>query len=325
MTAIAAPLSACAHYAAPVERVVERGDVRLRVRSVSLEKLEAVRGERTGEARVVLDIASVPRDTSVVSAWLSTEGKGCWNGAALARLGRSAATNQQAPLQAGERVTLAFPGGVPEVTGKSPGVALLVRASNGKTRCVAVPLTVEGGTLPIAIQERVTIGLEMGLDGFAPNPGPTFQVISIPATVGIWLGDYHLHIGAGPLGAGCKEPDCAVPSPNENVNYTTGFLGLAGVGRDLLRASSVALHVDLRYRLMTLPSDTHAGRQLVLAQGPTLEPILALGTPPISNLPATGGSRDGMIGIGVPLGYVFSKEGGGLLFGVDLRGFFTVL
>jgi hypothetical protein len=323
---VAGSLEACVGYAAPVDVRAQRGDFRLRAASVAVPEVRAAGGERNGEVRVVLDAEAAPPGAVPTGAWLTARGGRCWTGVAATQLGRTGARTAEEPIREGERLTFAFPTAAAPLGEASPTLAVLVRTPDGPARCMVVPLSEDGQPVPLAVAERFTVGLEMGLQGFAPNPGPTFQVITIPVTVGVWLGDYHVALGAGPLGAGCNEPECPVTSPEEgNVEYATGFLGLASIGRPVLRASAVELHAEVRYRFMTLPSDTHAGRQVVIAHGPTLEPIFAVVSEPLAGSKATGGSREGLIGIGAPVGYVVSDRGGGVVFGVDLRGFFTVL
>jgi hypothetical protein len=99
---------------------------------------------------------------------------------------------------------------------------------------------------------------------------------------------------------------------------------MIGVGRSILHVGGFGVDAVLRYRVMTLPADTIAGPELVVGHGPGIEPIVALVAPPEKEVPDTGGSREALLGVGVPVGYVFADDGRGSVFwGLDFRLFFT--
>jgi hypothetical protein len=316
--ATAIGLAGCAQYAAPLGHVAERGDVRIRLDSIS--------GGRTG-TRVVFTLEETPGNVTLLEARLAAESTACQQGASADRIGRSRASTQEAPLQPGEQVTLAFsPQALALVAGRDAHIALLLGTPRGESRCIEMPLGEGDAPVELRAEKRVTLGLEAGLSGFGKPLGPVAQYFSLPVTAGVWLGDTHIGVGAGPLGAGCPDTHCPPPGEERRIDHTTGFLGLVGIGRSLVHGGAFGFDAVLRYRLTTLPANTYTGRQLVVAHGVTVEPILAVVGTPLHGLPRTGGSREGLFGIGIPFGYTFADSGdGAFTFGFEFRLMLSVL
>lgn len=317
LVAVATLLSGCVRYAAPVDRTIERGALRFRLKSIS--------GTRAGATHVVFRIDETPGNVRLLDASLTEAGLGCGVGVPAKRLGRTAATTFDAPLAAGERVTLAFQVSLEALTKTPLELALRVSAPNGHARCLRLPVTGTEAPLRLDPQQSVTVGAELGILGLAEPLGPVTQAVTLPVTAGVWIGRYHVNAAIGPAWAGCAEPYCTAPSETQLIRYATGLVAMAGIGRPILHAGLLGVDAVLRYRFMTLPADTKTGSQLVLAHGPTLEPIIGLVMPPIPGVPHSGGSREVLFGAGVPLGYMFADNGNkAFLWGLDLRLFFTV-
>jgi hypothetical protein len=83
--------------------------------------------------------------------------------------------------------------------------------------------------------------------------------------------------------------------------------------------------VGARYRVIKLGADTHDGRVSFWSHGPVLAPYVAA-VLPVSPQTKFGGSRVGLIGFEVPVGYVMTDDGEHTFsVGVNLRSFFTAL
>ena len=308
----------CVRYLAPVERDFERGDVVFHVESVAARRL--------GEAHVVLATRRVPAGVTLLRATVSDVPRACEDGAYATRLGRDRASTPEAPLVAGERMTLTFAeGSLATLAGAPAHLELLLRAHNGKVRCLALALADSGAPLAFEAQERWTLGLEGSIEAFARHIGPVSQVVLLPAALGVWIDDVHVNAGGGFAWAGCPETHCARPTEDQTINYATGFLGFAGAGMSLYERGEFALGASFRYRVFTLPADTRAGREEHWAHGPVLSPFVAAVAPPATPSDEMKGSREALIGLEVPVGYAFAENGErAVTVGGNLRTFLTI-
>jgi hypothetical protein len=99
----------------------------------------------------------------------------------------------------------------------------------------------------------------------------------------------------------------------------------AGVGRTLYEKGDFAIGANLRYRAMHLVADTREGREEFWTHGPVIAPYGALVEDIEGARHAFGGSREGLLGVEVPVGYAFAETGErSVTVGVNFRLLFTV-
>jgi hypothetical protein len=309
-------VAGCVRWTAPVDRDFERGEIVVHVESIS--------GRRMKESHVVLETRQVPNAVTLLQATVTARPQACEAGAYAMRLGRDRASTVEAPLVPGERLTLTFPQGTLNTLGGTPAhLELLVRGPNGKVRCLTLALA-ESAPLVFEPQERFTFGFAGSIEAFTRHIGPVSQMIVLPAEIGVWLGDVHAHAGGGFAWAGCPDSQCARPSEDQRINYATGFTGFAGADVFLYERGEFGFGASLRYRVLTLNADTREGRVEHWAHGPVLAPYFAVVWPPAT--PSAKGSREGPLGLEIPVGYAFADNGERTVtIGGNLRIFFSVL
>lgn len=291
----------CWTYTAPMDRTVTRGQVSV--------DLETATGTPDSTAELVLRLRTVPAKVRLKQA-SATSGAVICGGVRAVRLGRSSGASLDAPLVPGERLTLAFgSAGLEALSAKAPRVDLIVRLENGEHRCIPIPLTAAGGTLPWRTNERFTVGVDLSIEGYTARLGAVSQVVTAPLMLGAWIGSYHLEAGGGIAGAGCPEDRCTPPSQRQRINYANSAVLVAGVRRSVFETGSVSMGAALRYRAQYLAADTRTGRESFWAHGPLFAPYIGV-TPPVSEQAKwRGGAREALIGFEVPVGYVFAENG----------------
>ena len=316
---VAGCLTGCFSHATQIDRHVERGDVRVHVQSA--------RAAPAGDVRLTAVFERVPRNVGLLRATLGSVPVGsCEAGLDAEQLGRSQARTVDAALVPGERITFGFHNpAFPYLLGAEPRLDLLLLTPLGSQRCIPIPLS-EQRELYWEPVERWTFGVGFSLEGFTDRIGAVSQIVTLPLEVGVWLGDYHLELGAGFGGAGCSEDRCEAPSPDQTINYSTIFPIHAGVRRALFEWSELSLGAQLRYRAMQLAADTFQGPERYWIHGPVLSPYIAAVPAVHEGASKVGGSRAALVGLDVPIGYVFAETGQrALSVGFNLTLFFPVL
>ena len=310
---VAPLLAGCVSYSSEIRREVTRGDLTVAV--------ERARQPTRKTARVDLTVTSIPPDVRLVEATLSHSARSFCGGPRATDFGRAGGRPKDAPLVKGERFSLEFET-VEPLEGDAPHLDLLLGTPHGTRRCVSVPLTAPGRHLSWETKERFTVGVDIGIEGFSASLGPVATLVSIPVELGVWFGRYHLEVGAGPAGAGCRDTACPVDS-DKHIDYSTVFPVFAGVRYNAWESGEYAVGVDLRYRAAKLAADTFQGRETYWMQGPVIAPYVAA-VMPVSSDGSKGGAREALIGLDVPLGYAFAENGKhAFSFGVNLALFFT--
>jgi hypothetical protein len=297
-------LSGCASYTTPIARDVTRGNLQIQV-----ERATAVRHESA--VRVGLLVHRVPPGVRLLGANLTNSGGiPCETGASARKLGRQGTLASAEPLRAGERIALEFDfGAIRSLAGSTPYLDLWLETQEREQRCVPIPLTDGTRALKWQVTRPGTLGADLSFEGLTDRLGPVSNVNTAALTLGLWLDEYHAAVGAGIVGAGCPEDACQRPSEDQRIDYSSGFFGYVGVERQLIEKGAFAFGGAVRYRVMQLGADTFEGRQDFWSHGPVIAPLFAVVDDIARENPDIGGAEGGLIGIELPVGYVFAGNG----------------
>jgi hypothetical protein len=303
----------CASYTATIDHVVRRGDI-----GVTLESASWTRGEGS-ETRLKMVVDRVPREVGLLDAHVTPPGvPPCGDmPTAGALVGRQSSRPPDAPLEAGERLTLGFSGGLSRLYGygESPRLDLVLQTPGKNARCVPIPMQDDGRPLHFSADQHLAIGGMIAVEGFTNQLGPVTNIVTFPVVLGAWLGDYRVEVVPGLVVAGCSRDRCPPPSDsndsnNSKMSYSPGFSIAAGVGRALIEGVvqnlTASFGVTLRYRAMLLSAKTFGGQQQFWTHGPVLAPYVGL-VPAIGN--GVGGVRELLMGLELPVGYAFAENG----------------
>jgi hypothetical protein len=313
VAAVAAP--GCASFSAPIDRTLTRGEVTARV-----EKASARHGN---EVRLAVAVERLPPGLKLLRASVGDASGSYCGGVQALMLARSAAPTLGEPLASGERIVLEFPEtALPALAGMGPRLDLLVESSKGTRRCLPFELTSSEGRLSWSYDQRFTLGLDIALERYTEQLGAVVSTAFFVPTLGMWVDRFRFEVGAGVGGAACPESRCEVVDSESDTDESTVFPLQAGVQTPIWEYSAFGVGVGARYRAVKLAADTRQGRETYWAHGPVLAPYFAI-VPAESPGPNLGGSRLGLLGFEVPLGYVMADGEHTFSFGVNMRSFFT--
>jgi hypothetical protein len=306
-----------------VDQTVQRDRLRVEIEELSIpgESLEN-RG-----LQVALQVAESAPNTRLLRAVLSSYADGyCLDGAHATRLGRSGQSNGSAPLARGERLVLEFSSGAIDIAAEpNAHLNLLLESPTGTRRCVTLPVGDGRRELEWRYDQRFTVGLDFGIEGFPARLASVDRFIFAPLSLGVWVDRYHLDWFGGIAGSGCPEDSCPVDEEaEEHIAYATSWVLGAGIERSLWERNESSVGVGVRYRVLHLAADTFEGRESFWAHGPVIAPRLGVATP-FHERTRIGGARSGLIGFEVPIGYLFADDGErSLSVGFTVRSYFTV-
>lgn len=290
----------CASVRAPVDRTLTRGGVTAHVEEA---------GARFKETRVALTVQRVPPGMKLLRASLSASSGAYCEGLQSEKLGRRAGAAADEPLGTNERLVLEFPEKAVDVAlGPAPRLDLLVQSARGTMRCLPFPLTAGEEPLDWSSAQHFTLGLDIALEAYTQPIGAVAHTALFFGTLGAWVDRFHFVVAAGIGGAECPKGRCPVDSDNPNFNESTVFPLQAGVQTALWEPSEVSVGLSARYRVVKLVADTLQGRESYWAHGPVLAPYAAIVMPPLGNT-GLGGSKQGFLGLEVPVGYTFAANG----------------
>jgi hypothetical protein len=314
---------ACTSAHAPIDLTVQRDKLRVEITELAIPTEVPDRRR----LQVALRIAETAPNTKLLRAVLGPHADGyCFQGVNADRIGRSGPTDAGTALTPGERVVLEFRFDAVAIAAEpSAHLNLLLETPNGARRCVTLPLG-DGQSAPEwEYDQRFSVGIDLGLEGFTAGLGSVRQIVAMPLSLGVWFDAYHLELSGGLLGAGCPDDRCKVPEDTEaRIDYSTSWLFAAGLERPLWEHAEWSFGFGVRYRALHLVADTFEGRESFWAHGPVLTPRFGAGMD-LDEHTGLGGSRSGFAGIEVPVGYLFAENGDrSLSVGVTLRFFFTV-
>jgi hypothetical protein len=313
---------ACSSVRANVDQTVQRDRLR-----VQLEELSIPRPDPDDRrVQLAIQITDAAPNTKLLRAVLSSYADGyCSEGVVADRFGRSGSSDASAPLARGERLMLEFPHGAFDITAEQDAhLNLLLQSPNGARRCVTLPLG-DGRRVPEwRYDQRFTVGVDFAIEGLPARLGSVDRFFVFPLSLGVWLDRYHLHVFGGIAGAGCPEDSCAVDEEaDEHIDYATAWMLGAGVDRPLWEHKESSFGISVRYRALHLAADTFDGRESFWTHGPVIAPYLAV-VPPFDERTRIGGSRSGLIGFDLPVGYLFAENGDrSLSVGFTARTFFN--
>jgi hypothetical protein len=289
--------------------------------------VERVAARPSKETRMAVVVEEVPSDVKLLEASVSAGAVAPCGGIRATRLARTAATSAEAPLRADERIVLGFPAeAMAPLSEPGARLDLLLESSQGTRRCVPVPLVSQNRKLDWQIDQRFTAGVDLSLEGYPSRIGSIQQLAAFTATFGVWLDRYRLEAGIGLGGAGCPDDTCPVDSADGDmkIDYTTIVPFHAGVQTPIWEGGELSVGLGLRYRAAKLAADTYEGRESTWMHGPVAAPYFAAVSPVDPR--GWGGSRVGLAGLEVPVGYVFAENGDRAVgIGFNIRMFFTVL
>lgn len=306
--------SGCVSLSAPLNRHVEHGAL--------AAQLERAGARPAGETRLSLVLSRVPPGARLIGAALSESPVAFCNEGLAKSIGRDARAEGD-PLRRGDRLTLEFADSA-LVTLSEPEahLDLLLVSEAGTERCFRLPL---GAGVQWSYDQRFTVGLDLSVERFVGESGPVSQIVTVPITLGAWVGATRFELGAGLGGAGCPEEHCDIDEKaNTKINYSTFWPMHAGVQRALWEGGESSVGLAGRYRVMKLAADTRdEGRFSAWAHGPVIAPYYGLG-PPVLGKIGVGGSRTGLLALEIPIGYVFGAGAENVVsLGVNLRVFAT--
>lgn len=306
----------CTTLQAPVDRTINRGEF-----SVHVERAAA---REMNEVRVALVLKRVPAGTKLLRAHVSGAGQTYCLGPQATKLSRSAAPAAGDPLRTDERVVLEFEATtLGRFAGPAPRVDLLVQSAKGTHRCIPLELTEGDQKLEWDYDQRFTLGLDMSAEAYTNSLGPISGLIAIEGTLGVWLGRYRLELGGGAAGAGCAKEYCPVEKDSE-VDYKTVYPLRVGVQTALWEKGEYSFGVSARYRAVKLAADTRTGRESTWMHGPIIAPYFGMAMPVVKET-GLGGSRGGLLGLELPVGFAIADNGErSLSIGLGIRSFFTV-
>jgi hypothetical protein len=293
----------CVSATAPIERTVKRGGL-----TAHVEKAGTRPG---GEVRFALVLQRVPPGTKLLGASFSAERLSLCGGLHASTFGRSGSTDAQSPLRSGERLVIDFHSADPGAFFE-PGahLDLLLGGTDGRQRCYQLPLADAAQPLAWDVDQKFTIGVDVGAEGFTRSLNGVTHLIGFPLTLGVWLDTWHVSAGAAVAGAGCTKQYCPPARDGQN-NETTNFSTIAayqvGVTKPIHEWGELSFGVGARYRAMKLSADTYAGNVDVLAHGAVLAPYL--GVVPPMNRGKLSGARTVLLGVDLPVGYMMTEDG----------------
>jgi hypothetical protein len=300
-------MTGCFSYTARLGPEVRRGDVRVLPVEARTRATRLAPPSRF-DTTVWVKVTGVPANVRLREATLASAGAAPCSGPVAARLGREEGRGATAPLVAGE--TLAFEFALADLGAFAahPSLDLLVETPLGAQRCVSVPLSDDRANVAWEPRRRFTVGLDLSLEGLTAEVGSVDRLVTVPISVGVWLGKYQVHVGAGIAGVGCPEPHCATTADSK-INYATSVPVIAGVRRILYESGELSLGVGLRYRAMRLVADTFEGRTATWMHGPILAPYIGAGTPVRTDGSDLGGAREALVAFELPVGYGVTTDG----------------
>lgn len=307
----------CGSFTAPIRRTVARPGMTARVESAS--------ARHTNEVRVAFVVERAAPGLKLLQASVSAGSEQPCSGFVAPLLSRSGAPSVSEPLKTNERIVLEFPSeAMDTLVAEAPRLDLLVESKRGTHRCIPLELAEGRRRLEWGYDQRFTIGLDVSLEGFTNWNAPVSSLVGFVPTFGAWVGRFRLEIGAGIGGAGCTDSFCPIDQEAESkVDYTTVFPLHAGIEAPVFEVGEFSFGVGARYRAVKLAADTYEGRQRFWAHGPVLAPYFAAMTPQWTEA-KLGGSRLGLIGLEVPLGYTLAENGeDAFSIGFNVRSFFT--
>lgn len=295
-------LAGCVSYRASIQKDVRRGDFDVRV--------EEATGRRGNQSRLTLVMQRVAAEVRLARASLSADSGSVCEGIEATRMGREGGRPADAPLANGEWITLEFSGGgLQTMAAKGAHLDLLVRTSQGKFRCVSLPLEKEGRPLEWEALERFGFGIDLSLEGYPSELGPVSQIVTFPVEFGVWAGRVRFDVAAGIAGAGCPETHCAAPSQDQKINYANSWPILAGARMPLYESGEWSFGAGLHYRGIRLAADTFAGHEAFWAHGAVFAPYVGAAAPVAKDGSGMGGAREGLIALEVPIGYAVAENG----------------
>lgn len=307
----------CASFSAPIDRTVTRGAVTTR--------LETASGLNDKEPRVSIVVERVPEGVKLLQASVRTDADTFCDGVQATKLSRSGAPRAADPLRPGERIVFEFhAGALTPLSAPGPRLDLLIESAKGTRRCIPLELT-EGRTkLEWDYDQRFTLGGDLGVEAYTTGVGPVSYLAGFVGTFGAWVDRFRFELGAGIGGAGCPADYCEPGDAQGNADESRVFPFHLGVQTPFYETSFLSFGLGARYRIVKLRADTREGEQSFWAHGPLAAPYVAIVTPPGDN--QLGGSRLGMLGVELPVGYAMAETGEqSVSFGFNLRIFVTVL
>jgi hypothetical protein len=212
---------------------------------------------------------------------------------------------------------------LPKLTGPTSRVDLVLRSARGTIRCLPIPLVQFGESPEWHNDQRFTVGVDLGLEGYPDHVGPVRQIVTIVGTLGVWVDRFRFEAGVGFGGAGCMDEECPVEEDSSTkIEYADVFPFHAGIQTALWEHHEISTGVGLRYRAVKLRADTYEGHESFWAHGPVIAPYVGA-VPPFAGQ-YWGGARLALASVEVPVGYVIAENGErAVSIGVNLRLFIS--